>query len=386
MPGRDRHSPDGPRCTRRSFLAGSAASLLPGCGRRPPDPESLPRDVLALHRDSLVFDLHLDTLVWQRIVGYDPVRRHEPIFPRSGYGWHFDLPRVEEGGLDGAVLGLVVTPDEERPEQPLGLRLLSRLEPGSGIDQTLETLELLDATAGANPARLEFALSGSQLRRAMEAGRFAALAGLEGAHGIGSDLANVRRAWQHGLRMIGLVHFQASAAAHPMTVPDFAGRGLTPFGFDLIAEMDALPMVVDLAHLNAAGVDDALAAMTRPFVVSHTACRALHDHPRNLEDEQIRRIAGRGGVIGLAAGRDFLGAGGLDAFAAHAEHVVKLGGAHAVALGSDWDGGIVPVPGLEDVRGLPFLSAHLLERGWTEDALRGLLGQNALSALTDALG
>jgi len=373
-----------PSLSRREFLGGAGLVLAGGCRSsqsRPP-----PTEVLALHRESRVFDLHIDTLLWRRLLGYELTRRHEPWLPLSAFAWHMDLPRAAEAGLDGAVLGLVVSPREERREQLWALKILARLEAGSGAEQTLETLQLLENTAASSPDAITFCRSGSELRAAMDAGRFAALAGLEGAHGIDGSLAQVSRAWERGLRLLGLVHFQSNEAAYPMTTAAFDDRGLTPFGFDLVAEMESLPMVVDLAHVNARGVEDALTAMTRPFVVSHSACRALHDSPRNLADDQLRRIGASGGVVGLAVGRSFLGPGGLDAFLAHADHLRNVAGEDSLAIGSDWDGAIVPVPGLEDVRALPHLTARLVAAGWPAATLQALLGENALRVLTDALG
>jgi membrane dipeptidase len=313
-------------------------------------------------------------------------KRHRPVLPGAALAWQMDLPRARDGGLDGAVLGIVVSPDEELPEQIAPLRLLARVESGRGLPQTLETLDLLAATARSQPGQLAFARTGTELRNAIASGRFAALAGLEGAHGIGDRLENLHRAWERGLRMIGLAHFQASAAAYPMTDPSTADRGLTPFGRELVAEMERLRMVVDLAHVNAPGVDDALRAMTRPFVVSHSACRAVHAHPRNLSDDQLRRIAERGGVVGLAVGRSFLGPGGIEAFFAHADHARRVAGDDALAIGSDWDGAIVPAPGLDDVTALPFVTQGLLDRGWQPDAVRKLLGENALRVITEVCG
>jgi len=369
--------------TRRTFLALAGAGLAGACRgvRPPPTPE-----VLAFHRESIVLDLHIDTLLWQRMLGYDAAERHEPLLPLAAFAWQMDLPRAAEGGLDGAVLGVVVAPRQERPEQLWALKLQARLEPGAGFEQTLATLDLLRALAARHPERLSLVTTTSELTQALAAGRFAALAGLEGAHGIEGRLENVRLAWERGLRMLGLVHFQANEAAFPMTEPTFEGRGLTPFGFDLIAELESLGILPDLAHLNARGVDDALAACTRPFVVSHTACRAVHEHPRNLADAQLRRIAEAGGVVGIAVGRSFLGPGGLDAFVEHAEHAVRVAGVEAVAIGSDWDGGIVPVAGLEDVRSLPFVTAALLDRGWPPEQVRALLGANARRVLSEVLG
>ena len=102
------------------------------------------------------------------------------------------------------MLGIVVSPEEERPEQILPLRLLAAVERGRGLPQTLETLDLLAAAARAQPGQLAFARSGTELRAAIAAGRFAALAGLEGAHGIGDRLENLHAAWERGLRMVGL--------------------------------------------------------------------------------------------------------------------------------------------------------------------------------------
>jgi membrane dipeptidase len=373
--------------SRRGFLGaglGAATAVLAGCGA--PRREALSAEAEALHREARVFDLHVDTLLWMRFLGYDLAARHTNRLPTAPFAWHMDLPRAREGGLDGGVLGLVISPREVRDELIAPLKLLARLEDDRGIDQTLRTLDLAADTARRLPDQLAFCTTGSELAAAIGEGRFAALAGLEGSHGIESDLANVRAAHARGLRMIGLTHFQATSAAYPMTVSAFDGQGLTDFGRELIAEMERLRMVVDVAHVNAAGVDEALERMTRPFVVSHSACRAVHPDARNMTDEQIRRIADRGGVIGLAVGRSFVGRPGVAGFLDHVEHAVRVGGAGCVAIGSDWDGAIVPVVGLEDVTTLPKLTAGLLARGHAPDTIKKFLGDNALRVITEVCG
>lgn len=370
--------------SRRHFLLAGATGFVAACGR--PSWPDLPAEVLAFHRESSVFDLHIDTLLWQRFLAYDMAERHEPIFPSSAFAWHMDLPRARDAGLDGAVLGIVVTPRKVRAEQLWALKIHAKIEAGFGIDQTLETLDLLQSIAGRHDDAIVHVRNAADLDQALETGRFAALAGLEGAHGIEGSLDNLRKAWQRGLRMLGLVHFQANAAASPMTAPGFDGEGLTDFGIGLLAELERLGIVIDIAHLNRAGVDDVLERVQRPFVVSHSACHGVHATPRNLSDAQIWAIAESGGVLGLAVGRSFLGPGGIDAFVAHAEHARKVGGEEVLAIGSDWDGGIIPVPGLEDVGGLPHLTQALLDAGRKTDALRKLLGGNALRVLRDVLG
>jgi membrane dipeptidase len=371
--------------TRRELLGGAAA-LVAGAAPARAAEEPVPADVLAFHRACRVLDLHIDTPLWMRFAGYDIAVRHRNRLPASPFAWHLDLPRAEDGGLDAAVLGLVINPAEVREELMLPLRLLAWAESGFGIAQTLETLDLLSEAERRLSDRFRFAKTGSELRAAIDAGRFAALAGLEGAQGIEGRLENVARAHERGLRMLGLVHFQATEAAYPMTVAAFEGRGLTPFGRDLVAECERLRIVVDLAHTNAAGVDDALAVVERPFVVSHSACRAVHDHPRNLGDDQIRRMAERGGVIGVAVERSFVGPGGLPRFLDHLEHLMKVGGVECAALGSDYDGAIVPVPGMGDVTAFPHVTAGLLARGHSPEAVKKVMGENALRVLTEVCG
>jgi membrane dipeptidase len=211
---------------------------------------------------------------------------------------------------------------------------------------------------------------------------------LEGAHGIEGSLDHVHTAYARGLRSIGLVHFQADQAGYPMTVAEFDGQGLTEFGRTLVGEMERLRMIVDLAHLNDAGVTDALTIMQRPFMVSHTACRALYPHRRNLTDDQIRAVADHGGVIGIMFEGAILAAGGanLDRVLDHFDHAIKVGGEDVVAVGSDYDGFITPAAGLEDVTMMPHLTAGLLARGHRPDTVRKILGENALRVLTEVCG
>ena len=199
-------------------------------------------------------------------------------------------------------------------------------------------------------------------------------------------MKNVERLYERGLRMVGLVHFQTTAAGHPMTRPEFYGQGLSDFGLELIEVLEERGIVVDLAHLNDAGVWDALSVMRRPCVVSHTACRAVHDHPRNLNDAQLRLIGRYRGVIGIATGRSFIGGGGLAGFLDHVEHALDVAGPHAVALGSDYDGFIVPEEGMGDVRVWPLVTHGLLERGIDPDVIEGVLGGNALRVLVNVCG
>jgi membrane dipeptidase len=360
---------------------GGFATATPAFGRTQ---AMTSHDARALHNRSLVVDLHVDSFLWVRLLGYDIGVRHENLVPFSPFAWQADLPRLRDGGVGAVGFGIVVNPRTVRPELPIPLKLLSWFERQQGFDAVLRTLDLMHTAARQYADRLVVVRTAAELRAAHAAGKLAGFACLEGAHGLEGSLDHLHTAFERGLRSVGLVHFQETEAGYPMTVPEFDGRGLTPFGRTLVAEMDRLKMLIDLAHLNDAGFDDALKVMQRPFIVSHTCCRAVHEHRRNLTDEQIRAVAKRGGVIGIAFERAFVGglSADLDRVLDHFDHAVKVGGEDVVAIGSDFDGFIVPPAGLEDVTRMPRLTAGLLARKHRPDTVAKILGGNALRVLT----
>ena len=160
-------------------------------------------------------------------------------------------------------------------------------------------------------------------------------------------------------------------------------QGLTRFGKDVIAAMNEHGMIVDLAHLNRKGFFEALELSTTPPIVSHTGVAGVLEHWRNIDDEQIRAVADRGGVVGVIFAPKFLGGDDLAAVCDHLAHIVKVGGEDVPALGSDYDGMVKPPRGLEDVSDLPKLTAALLDRGISRAAVKKLLGENALRVLAD---
>ncbi len=375
--------------TRRRVLRAGALGTLgwaSGCRRLPSKP--VPPEAAALHRESLVIDLHVDSFLWVRLFGYDMGRRHENRIPSAPFAWHADLPRLREGGVGAAGFGIVVNPRRARPELVFPLRVLSWWERERGVDAVLHTLDLMRECAARYPAQFALATTAAEVRVARAAGKIAGLACLEGAHGIEGSLDNVQRAYERGLRSIGPVHFQATEAGYPMTVAEFDGRGLPPFGRELIAEMERLGMIVDLAHLNAAGFAEALQVARRPLWVSHAGCAAVHPHRRNLTDEQIRALADRGGVVGIVFEQSYLSEDGanLERALDHIEHALRVGGEDAVAIGSDFDGFITPAVGLEDAAQMPHLTAGLLARGHSPRTIQKILGENALRVIAEVCG
>jgi membrane dipeptidase len=207
-----------------------------------------------------------------------------------------------------------------------------------------------------------------------------AIFSLEGAHALEGDVANFDLLYDAGVRMIGLTHFfdnEYAGSAHGLEK-----SGLTEKGRELVALMERRGVAVDLAHLSPTAVDEVLALVTKPTLVSHGGVRATCDNPRNLSDEQVRRIAAGGGVIGI--GYFDLAVCGYEPrdVVAAMRHVIELVGDDFVALGSDYDGATKVA---FDASQLRALTQQMLDDGLSADSIRKILGANALRVLRQTL-
>ena len=262
------------------------------------------------------------------------------------------------------------------------------------------------------------------MQRVFAAGRVASLLGAEGGHSINGSLGVLRSLYDLGVRYLTLTHNNNVGWADAATDQPEAG-GLTDFGREVVAEMQRLGMLVDLSHVAAATMRDALAVARAPVIFSHSSARAVCDHPRNVPDDVLRRLAGNGGVcmvtfvpnfvspdcaqwqFGLLAEmerrgldrRDIAAWGSvapeyerahpfpestLAQVADHVDHVRTVAGIEHVGIGGDYDGSARFPAGLADVSRYPALFAELLRRGWTEDELAALAGGNVLRVLKAA--
>jgi membrane dipeptidase len=157
--------------------------------------------------------------------------------------------------------------------------------------------------------------------------------------------------------------------------------GLNDFGKQVIKTMDSLGMIIDVSHVGIKTVDDILATSINPIVATHSGCKALCNHYRNLSDSQIRSIAQRGGVVGVVFHRPFLtstNTANIDTVIKHIDYIKNLVGVDYISLGSDFDGGINPPTGLTDVTKFPALTAALLQKGYSRQDVRKILGENFL--------
>jgi microsomal dipeptidase-like Zn-dependent dipeptidase len=252
-------------------------------------------------------------------------------------------------------------------------------------DRALHEARRLDTAAARSGGRLTVVRSRSDLeaylrRRQAEPGITAGFLGLEGAHALEGDLANVDVLFGAGFRMVGLAHFfdnEFGGSAHGVRK-----GGLTAKGRDLVRRLEERQMLVDLAHASPSTVRDVLAAATRPVVVSHTGVKGTCDNVRNLDDEELRGVARTGGLVGIGYWQTAVCGTDGRAIARAIRHAVQVAGIDHVALGSDFDGAVAEP---FDTTGLAEVTDALLAEGFSEAEVAKIMGGNALRLLAATL-
>lgn len=321
---------------------------------------------------------------------------------------HTDIPRLRAGGV-GVQFWSVYVP--------------CRLVGDSAVTAVVQQSELVHSLAAQYSEHLQIASTAAEARETFASGRIASFLGAEGGHSINSSLGVLRALHRLGVRYMTLTHNENVPWADSATDEPAVG-GLSDFGREVVAEMNRIGMLVDLSHVAPTTMRDALDCATAPVIFSHSSCRGLTDHPRNVPDDVLARLAGNGGVcmvtfvpafvsdavveweLGLkdamaAAGADHRDLDERTAFVeswsgppkptasiaevvAHVEYAREVAGVDHIGLGGDYDGVDVLPEGLEDVSGYPVLFAALLDRGWSERDCAKLAGENVLRALEQA--
>lgn len=323
---------------------------------------------LAFLRECPAIDLHADTLMWGRWLGYDVLKRHEAPLPMAALGGHVDVPRMKDGGLGAQFFSLVSLPFVGQ----------------GGMGKIVhEQIDVLEQWIAASKGALSLALSAEDLERAEKEKRVVGLLGIEGAHALGGKLAPLDAFAKRGVRYLGLLHFSANEVGSPAYGKGANTNGLTSFGHSVVERCNDLGVIVDLSHINRAGFLEACQRTQSPVIVSHTGILGAFDHWRNIDDEQLRAVANKGGCIGVIFVPRYLGADGLEPVVNHLKHIIDVVGEDVPALGSDWDGFVVPTKELADPRGLPHLATALLEHGFEERVVRKIFRENALRVLRD---
>jgi membrane dipeptidase len=339
-----------------------------------------------LHRRLFVADLHADSLLWGR-----------DLLERGSRG-HVDVPRLIEGNVALEAFTVVsavpniLTMNIERNDGPgPTVTLLAvagrwpRATWGSLKERALYQARRLHEFAARSGGRLTLIKTRDDLaryaaRRRSQPATAAGFLGLEGAQVLEGDAANVDVMFDAGFTMIGLTHFydnEVGGSAHG------AGKGgLTELGREVVRRAEARRMLIDLAHASPRLIDDVLTMATRPVLVSHTGVRGTCDNTRNLSDDQLRRIARTGGVIGIGFWETAVCGRDARSIARAMGHAARVAGVDHVGLGSDFDGAVAAP---FDATGLMQITDALLADGFTEDEVAKMMGGNVLRVLEQAL-
>ena len=362
--------------------------------------DSLWAEALRIHYHALVLDGHIDTPLLMLDEGYRFGARHR------SFESHIDLPRMFDGGLDAAFFSIYVAP-------PYG-------EGERATERARTMMAEVKRQLAAHPDSVALAASAADVRRLTRAGKKAILLGLEGGHALAASPEVLRALYDDGIRYVTLTHINTNAWADAsQALPRW--NGLNDLGRRLVAAMNRMGMLLDLAHVSDSTFYDALDASQAPVLVSHASMRALTPSVRNLDVAMLRALADNGGVVMInffdamvnphldasvmaevhrrlppAQGYNLwnvvyavkrergLPGATLDDVLDHLDHAVAVAGIDHVGLGSDFDGVFDLPSGLEDVTRLPHLTYGLLQRGYSEEAIYKILGGNALRVLEEA--
>lgn len=292
-----------------------------------------------------------------------------------------DIARMRRGGV-GAQFWSVYSPCDEQGSD--------------AVTYTLEQIDFVHRMIARYPDDFAYTWTGDDVRRAWREGRVASLLGAEGGHSINGSLAVLRDFARLGVRYMTLTHNENTAWADSATDEPLHG-GLTDFGREVVTEMNRLGMLVDLSHVAATTMHDALDVTTAPVIFSHSSCRAVTDHPRNVPDDVLERLVGNGGVLMIAYVPFFVSQAvadwstadrstpmprtTVDDVVAHVEHARLVAGIDHIGLGSDYDGIDLFPERMGDVTGHAVLIDRLAELGWSSGDLAQLMGDNILRVL-----
>jgi len=329
------------------------------------------REAVEVYLASESIDLHVDTFIWNRILGYDLRKRHGDGVLGARFLSMVDFPRVREARMTGAIWVITTNP----------LR-----SPEGRARACIENIRRLQGIFESVPDEFQAVRNVREYKGAVAAGRHAAFLGIQGGNALDRDLEALDLIPDDLIVRITIVHLSSSRIGVTSSPAAGArrGEGLSEFGKDYVRRLDEKRILVDLAHINREGFFDAVAAHDRslPLIVTHTGVTGVTPHWRNLDDVQLRAIADSGGTIGVMYQSSFLGepywGGRSEAVIRHLEHIVHTVGEDFASLGSDWDGAICPPRDLKSPLDLPRLVERMLRRRWSPERIRKILAQNYL--------
>ncbi|GAB7352369.1 hypothetical protein MBLNU459_g2806t2 [Dothideomycetes sp. NU459] len=301
------------------------------------------------------------------------------------YPGHVDIPRMHKGHL-GAAFFSVWTPCPDTDDFHL---------PRNDVRDAFEMLDLIQNFIEQHPDDLSVARTSADIREAFNNGKISSLIGVEGTHFLGNSLSTVRLLARMGVRYMTLTHichsaFASSSGAGGKMRALHPGNGLTDLGRELIMELNRLGVMIDLSHTSDETATQAIALSKAPVVWTHSGSRTVWDHPRNIPDVILCSIGnGPGknpGVIQSVFYPPFIGppnTANTSQVAEHIDYVAKIVGRKHVGIASDFDGMYSSVIGLEDASKYPNIVAEMLSRGWSDEDIKDLMGENLLRVMDE---
>jgi membrane dipeptidase len=391
----------------RAALACAAVALPVLVFTQAATPPGVSARAKQVHDAAIVIDSHDDTT--QRLLsekGFDIGARHA--------NGNIDIPRMREGGLDALFFSIWVP---------------STITGPPAVRKALDQIDAVREAVRTHPRDLVLATSAADIRKAAADHKIAALMGMEGGHMIDDDLGLLRDYAALGVRYLTLTHFNNNNWADSSTDKP-AHNGLTPFGKEVVRELNRLGVMVDISHVADKTFYDALSVTTVPVIASHSSCRAIAHHVRNMTDDMLRALAKNGGVVMINYEVSFLSeeyrvasdrqngdvvtalaamskkCGGNEACSTlenarinteamqsgklpkvtwdtiieHIDHAVKVAGVDHVGLGSDFDGATMPI-GMDDATMLPKITEALMKKGYSAEDVTKILGGNLLRVM-----
>ena len=339
----------------------------------------------------LIFDGHNDVLLKQ----FEGGRAARTAFS-TGNDFHIDVPKAKVGGFGGGFFAIwVPSPMDDdgifeqmtQPEYDIPMPLA--VDQGEALGVAMKQARML-ADLESDGA-LKICTSVEEIAKTMQSGTIAAIMHMEGAEPIDRDLDALHVLYRAGLRSLGPVWSRPTIFAEgvPFRYPSTGdtGPGLSPAGFDLVRECNALGIMLDMSHLNERGFWDVVESSDAPIVATHSNAYEISPHARNLTDDQLRTIGQSEGMVGLNFATAFLRPDGqmkadtsLDTMLRHLDHMIHMAGEDHVGLGSDFDGAMVP-EAIGDIAGLPNLRTAMVAHGYDEALMEKLCHKNWLAVL-----
>ncbi len=385
-----------------------ARQQTPTASVSPERDERLWQRALKLHRRAIIVDGHND--ITSPMVDED----YDLGTPSVGK-FHTDIARLKQGGMTGEFFAIYV--DRKYATE------------GGSARRAMDMIDVVYRAAERHPNDLVMATAAADIRRAKRQNKIAALMGIEGGHAIENSLFALRSFYRLGIRYMTLTHNNTNDWADACCDKP-RHNGLNDFGREVVREMNRLGMLVDISHVSDETMNDVLDSSQAPIIASHSSARALANHPRNIPDDVLRRVTKNGGVILVNFYPNFIDQKAIDASRARAErlkpqldslreqyksdpkrleeetdklyaanplpptplsilidhidHIAKIAGVAHVGLGSDFDG-VPSLPvGMEDVSKLPNITYELLRRGYSEEDVKKILGENLLRVMAEA--